>query len=39
MYEMKLYLWKVFPFLFPFTSTYLLIKTLYFVKIKCYNIF
>ena len=38
MYEVKLCLSKVFSFLFHFTFAYLLVKTLYFVKITCYNI-
>ena len=38
MYEMKRCKWKRFPLAFPLAFAYLLVKTLYFVKIKCYNI-
>ena len=37
MYALKCLVWKVFPVLFPFLFAFLFIKTLYNVKIKCYN--
>jgi hypothetical protein len=39
MYALKLSVWEIFPSLFPFPFAFLFIKTLYNVKIKCYNSF